>query len=315
MNEAEPARRPQSKKVGERIAEARVALKLQLEDIAERSRIPMRHLEAIEASNYEALPAAPYSAGFAKTFARMVGLDGEQIAADFRAERGDSLVQRSEYTPFEPADPSRVPPRLLAMIAFGTAVVLLIAYLAWRGGGAGEERQQLAAGTSPEIVANIAAPTVSAPAPRLAVPRAAPAVSPMASVVLTATDKVWIKVSESGGPTLFMGELAPGQKYVVPADAKDPRLLTGRPQMLRTQVGAHVIPVLGSGDKTISNVSLKGPALIEREAAMSAASAPRPPISADTPQTAPAVGAASNEHSPPSNTDQPSDNMATPATP
>lgn len=307
MNEAEPARGPfQKKKVGERIAEARAALKLELEDIAERSRIPMRHLEAIEASNYDALPAGLYSASFAKTFARMVGLDGDEIAADFRAERGDMMTHRSEYTPFEPADPSRVPPSLLAMIAFGTAIVLLVAYLLWRGAGASEDRQQLAAGTSSEAV--VAAPvTPSAPRPTQAVTPPAP--SPDAPVVLTATDTVWIKVSEAGGPTLFMGELAPGQKYAVPPNARDPRLLTGRPQVLRTEVGTHVIPALGTGDRTISNVSLKGPALIEREAAIKAASTPAP---APAPNAAPSAGP---DRSSTGNADQPSDNVATPPAP
>lgn len=302
MNDAEPARGPYRKKVGERIAEARTALKLELEDIAERSRIPLRHLQAIEASNFEALPASTYSIGFAKTFARMVGLDGDEIATDFRAERGETLAQRSEYTPFEPADPSRVPPKLLAMVAIGTAIVLLVAYLIWRGGGSGEERQQMAAGTTSEATA----PAAPVPPRRVPMP-AAPAVSAADNVVLTASDTVWIKVSEAGGPTLFMGELAPGQSYDVPIDAKDPRLLTGRPDVLRARIGARVIPALGSAKKSISNVSLKGPALIEREAAIAAATTTTTPSTSA--QQPPAGGSAGG------NPDQPSGNVATPATP
>jgi len=59
----------------------------------------------------------------------------------------------------------------------------------------------------------------------------------------------------------------------VPADAKDPRLLTGRPDVLSARIGSRSIPALGSARKTISNVSLKAPALIERDAAMQAATA------------------------------------------
>jgi cytoskeletal protein RodZ len=256
------------KRVGERLAEARAALKLELEDVAERSRIPLRHLQAIENSDFGALPASTYSVGFAKTFARMVGLDGEEIATAFRAERGETLAQRLEYTPFEPADPSRVPPSLLVTIALGTAIVLLIAYLVWRGGGATEERQQIAAGTKPEI----SAPTPSAPAQRQTVVPTArpqpPAPAATDKVVLVASDTVWLKVSERGGTTLYMGELAPGQRYEVPTNAKDPVLLTGRPHVLSAQVGAYRVASLGSAKRSISNVSLKGPALIEREAAM-----------------------------------------------
>lgn len=286
------------KRVGQRLAEARATLKLELEDIAERSRIPLRHLQAIEASDFDALPPSTYAIGFAKTFARMVGLDGDEIAAAFRAERGETLAQRSAYTPFEPADPSRVPPNLLVMIALGTAVLLLIAYLIWRGGGRNEERQQIAAGTTPEVSIP-ASPGVSRERKIVSpAPATLPTSSPTDGVVLIASDNVWIKVSERDGPTLFMGELSAGHSYAVPPDAKDPRLLTGRPDVLRAQIGTRTIPSLGSARRTISNVSLKGSALIEREAAQKAAQA-----------------VSTADRSAAANTDQASANMATPAAP
>lgn len=300
----------QPKRVGERLAVARAALKLELEDIAERSRIPLRHLQAIEASNFEALPASTYSTGFVKTFARMVGLDGSEIATAFRAERGESLAQREEYTPFEPADPSRVPPNLLVMIALGTAVVLLIAYLIWRGAGSNDERQQLAAGTSLEA-STPATPAATAKRPIAAKP-AMPPPSPADTVILTASENVWIKISERDGPTLFMGELSPGQNYEVPANAKDPRLLTGRPHVLSARIGARVIPELGSAKRSISNVSLKGTALIERDAAMKAAEAGR---SASVDAVPPSAVPAEADRSAPANANQASDIVATPATP
>jgi len=295
-----PPRDTQPRLVGERLAEARVALKLELEDIAERSRIPLRHLQAIEASNYEALPASTYSIGFVKTFARMVGLDGNEIAGAFREERGEMLGRREEYLPFEPADPSRVPPSLLVIIALGTAVVLLIAYLVWRGASHGEERQQLAAGTLPTA----SAPATPGAAPRLAPPSKPVLPAPAATdkVVLTASDAVWVKISEKDGPTLYMGELKPGQTYEVPADAKDPRLLTGRPHVLSARIGARVIPALGTAKKSINDVSLKGPALIERDVAMKAA------------ETS-SISTAGEAGSVPANADQASSNVATPATP
>ena len=311
MTEAQATHGRHAKRVGERIAEARKALKLELEDVAERSRIPLRHLQAIEDSNFEALPASTYSIGFAKTFARMVGLDGEEIAADFRAERGETLARRTEYTPFEPADPSRVPPSLLAMVALGTAVILLVAYLIWRGGWRDEERQQLAAGT--QSVAEAPAATAR-PAPKAtAAAAAAPAPSAADKVVLTAVEEVWIKVTDKGNPagsTLFMGQLAPGQSYQVPVDAKDPRLLTGRPQMLRVAVGAREIPPLGKGDRTISNVSLKGPALIERSAASAAATTGTANAASPAPSSAAEASPAL-----PANADQANGNVASPATP
>ena len=61
--------------VGERLREAREAAGLTLEDIATSTRIPTRHLESIEASDFSRLPAPTYTVGFAKNFAGAVGLD------------------------------------------------------------------------------------------------------------------------------------------------------------------------------------------------------------------------------------------------
>ena len=80
--------------------------------------------------------------------------------------------------------------------------------------------------------------------------------------------------------------------------------------MLRVAVGAREIPPLGKGDRTISNVSLKGPALIERSAAGAA------PTTGTANAASPAPSSAA-EPSPalPANADQANGNVASPATP
>ena len=289
MKEAGKVQENHSRKAGERIAEARQALGLKLEDIAERTRIPLRHLEAIETSNFNVLPAPTYSVGFVKTYAKTVGLDAEAIGADFRSERGAMQAPRPDLTPFEPADPSRVPPRLLATIAFATALLLAVFYLVWRG-GAGVEEQQLAAGTAP-TAPSLAAPAAPAPSVASAKPLAPTAPAAADRVELVATDTIWIKVSEKNGPTLFMGALNPGQSYVVPADARDPRLLTGRPYALRVKIGATTFPTISPKDTTIRDISLKAPALAvyakaEADAARPKSNAPAARIGANPGQRA-----------------------------
>ncbi|WP_409456254.1 helix-turn-helix domain-containing protein [Sphingomonas sp. J315] len=44
-------------KVGEKLRDARLAAGLELADIAGRTRVPQRHLAAIEASDYSGLPS------------------------------------------------------------------------------------------------------------------------------------------------------------------------------------------------------------------------------------------------------------------
>ena len=55
--------------VGQRLREAREAKGLSVEDIAAQTRIPTRHLSSLETSDWDKLPAATYSIGFAKNYA------------------------------------------------------------------------------------------------------------------------------------------------------------------------------------------------------------------------------------------------------
>ena len=91
---------------------AREAKGLSLDDVASQTRIPIRHLQNIEREEWDALPAPTYAVGFARNYANAVGLDGAAIAVELREQIGGAVRTRApapEY--YEPADPSRVPPR------------------------------------------------------------------------------------------------------------------------------------------------------------------------------------------------------------
>ncbi|PTQ12764.1 XRE family transcriptional regulator [Sphingomonas oleivorans] len=249
--------------VGERLKSAREAQGLGLETIAERTRVPIRHLQMIESGEHEGLPAIPYSAGFVKVYAQLLGLDGVALARDFRAELGGIRRERDYHAPFEPADPARVPTRALALVGLGVALLLGLAYLFWRGGGMGEESTRIAAETQQS------APTGAvAPPPPVITPQPAPQPLPPAAaagpVALTANEQVWVKVYDMGGPTFFMGVMEPGQRFEVPATAADPRIQTGRPHVIRVTVGDAAIPPLGTANQTIKDVSLSPASLRER---------------------------------------------------
>lgn len=271
---------PVQPRVGARLAAARKKQGLSLDDVVQRTRVPRRHLEMIEAGNHSALPALPYSAGFVKTYAQMLGLDGAELSHDFRLEVGQVEQVRHVPAPFEPADPARMPSRVLAFVALGVAVLLAVAYALWRGAGMNaDERASLAADTAIEK----AAPAVSPPT--AARPGTAPAPAPAAPIIVTANQPVWVKIYERGGPTLFIGEMAAGQRFALPAAALDPLIWTGRPQAVQVAVGASVIPPLGGPDRTIKDVSLRREALLARIAPPAAVPNPAPPPPAAPPST------------------------------
>lgn len=246
--------------VGEQLRAARETQGISLEDVASRTRIPTRHLESLEASEWSRLPAPTYTIGFAKSYAGVVGLDRNGIAEALRLEMGTgTLAPRPEAQVFEPADPARVMPKWLVITALLALVAVAAAFLLLRNQGL----------NAPDEVAPVEE-VAPGPAPDATAP-AGPAAVPSGPVVITANEPAWIQVSERGGRTLFSGELAAGQSYEVPTTATAPVLRTGRPQSIRIAVGTADAPAVGAPDTTVSNVSLAPADLLRGPAATPAA--------------------------------------------
>jgi cytoskeleton protein RodZ len=248
----------ESPTVGERLRAAREEKGLSLEDIAAQTRIPRRHLESLERGEWESLPAPTYTTGFAKSYASAVGLDRSEIGDQLRAEMGGQRFAADTAQVFEAADPARTMPKWLVLAAIG-AVVVLVVVMSWLNSRSLEQPDETN-GAGVVQTAPTAAPTPAAK------PAAQPAaVSAQGPVVLTASDAVWLQVSEKGGATLFSGTLQPGQTYNVPATATAPILKTAKPEALRINVGNAIAPPIGPPAKKVTTSLLpsdlmKGPA-------------------------------------------------------
>lgn len=262
-------------RVGTILAAAREERGLSIDEIAARTRVPKRSLELIEAGSSEGLPALTYTAGFVRSYAATLGLDGNALAQRFRAEMGGS-ARRDVAMPYEPADPARVPTRLLAIVALLLAVLVAGGYAVWRGdglfGGGAERREQLAAGTDPTLYPPPEAVPSAPPAAAPVTPLVAPAAD--APVTVTAREEVWVRIGERDGKALFLGTMTPGQVVTVPADAADPVLRTGRPQAVEVKVGERSVGALAAPDTLVRAASLRRDALIPAPAAAAVPLAP-----------------------------------------
>jgi cytoskeleton protein RodZ len=267
-----------AQRVGDKLRAAREAQGLTIEEIANGTRIPKRHLITIESGSYAGLPAATYSAGFIKSWARRLGLDGQALSDQFRMEMGSLSVEPAQSLPYEPADPRRTPPVGLALLALLVAVVVGLGYLYWRG--TTEQPSQIAAAATDQPVAPGPVAAQPKPAPTETTPPAAMPSQPTGPVVIGATQDVWITVSDSG-KTLFMNVLHPGDHFEVPADAVAPLMTTGRPGNTTITVGQTPIPPVGDPGRAAKDVSLKPSDLLARVAA--APPAAQPPANAATP--------------------------------
>ncbi len=236
-----------SSTVGERLRAAREEKGLTLEEIASQTRIPRRHLESLEASDWSRLPAPTYTIGFARSYASAVGLDRAEIAEQLRYEMGGQRPDTGTAEVFQPADPARTMPKWLVLGAIA-AIVLLVAVMSWLSNRSLEPQEEPA----PPVAASVA--PGQGPAPPQAGP-ATPSPASQGPVVLTATGPAWIRVTDQGR-TLFEGVLQPGQRYEVPATASAPLLRAGAPEALRIMVGQAVAPPVGPAGRVTSNVSL-----------------------------------------------------------
>ena len=86
-----PELTPQTEFTGPLLRQIREAVGVELREIAERSKIGMAYLQALEADLFAKLPALVYVRGFLAEYARALGLDVERVKqtylARFRAAR------------------------------------------------------------------------------------------------------------------------------------------------------------------------------------------------------------------------------------
>jgi cytoskeletal protein RodZ len=242
--------------IGSHLRSAREEKGLTLEDIAAQTRIPRRHLESLENSDWERLPAPTYTTGFAKSYATAVGLDRTEIAERLREEMGGLRPTHTASEGFEPADPARTMPKWLVFGAIA-AVLVLVLVLSWLNErsfrGADEPADE-----APVAAAGPQQPTVTAPSP--------PAPATGGPVVITANEQVWLQVKD-GAATLKEGMLEAGQSFEVPRSAQAPVLTTGKPEAIRISVGTADAPPVGPAATTVRNVSLRAADLLRGPAA------------------------------------------------
>ena len=253
--------------VGEVLRAAREAKRLELSHIAGETRIAVRHLEAIEAGNFETLPSRTYAIGFAKNFARAVGLDQEKIADAVREELADGQSRPSRMAgPMEPGDPARLPSAGLAWFGGFAALILAVGLIFFYN-------TYFAAGTGPAPLiadaeqatgesgdAAVAADGSSGPAQ---VQSTTP--SSDGQVVFTATGEgAWVRFYEEGGERLFEGVMEDGDTYEVPLDAEDPRLNTGRPNLFRITIDGQAVSPLTDEMVPVSDAPVSAAALLAR---------------------------------------------------
>ncbi len=168
---------------------------ISLRDIADRTKISLRYLEAMEGDRFDLLPAPIFAKGFLREYARYVGLSPDDVVNHYLSVHhpeelpGESHEDTKVRTRPKPVDPGQPPVRRnwsygLVLTLAGLVLLVLVAVAAYFAKRRDEEPR--AAGQLPPI---------TAPVPAMPPPAAQPAPEPSAplEVSLSFTRDCWVE--------------------------------------------------------------------------------------------------------------------------
>ena len=193
--------------LGERFRAAREARGLSLSDVAEQIRIRSVYLSAIEDENWAAIGAPVYVRGFLRTYARFLGLEPEEMVAEFNAQAPapspaplpHPLPSSAEYLGTERPARNLSP---LIWVASLVAVVL-VAFVFYNELQLHQRRAPAPVAEAPSPLASVA---LSGGA--MAAQTAAPTLSPNPaldgphSIQLTLSSPSWVRVTVDGNVSM-----------------------------------------------------------------------------------------------------------------
>ena len=227
---------PQLQSLGQRLAQARQARGLALEQQAERLHMGPEQLRALEEGNREELPEPVFVVAQARRVAASLGLD---IDADIAALRANQAFQARpprrqplpQPGPTESAAPVAPPPGRPSRPLLGLGAALLAAAgLAW--------------GWQRSLTGNRPAPRLQPPdASPQARPRPAPDPGrPRAELVLRSAEPSWVEVRSASGKVLLRGTLEGEQRFPLNGELQ---VLAGRPDLVSASSGGAPSKPLG----------------------------------------------------------------------
>jgi hypothetical protein len=209
-------------KPGERLRQVRLSQKRDLGDIAKELNIPERHLLALEADDYKLLPEPAFVRGYLRSYARLLGVDGNALVTRFAEiythDTGLPSQQNLENSPLKPL--ARLHSRekrsygvwlrwlLIGIVVVGVLYGLYLLMSKWpKNTQVVEQPAELVA--PPPVEINPAVPTVTA----LPIQHAAPIGQDRLIIQLSRDAEVTIK--DSMGKTLISGKQAVAQPVQV----------------------------------------------------------------------------------------------------
>ena len=123
---------PEHATPGRILAAARTERGLSVSEVAQRLKFSLRHIEALEADRYEALPSGPFLRGMIRTYAKLLGVDPERLLQDLpqpEVASEPAMQPRDMSVPF-PQD-SRPGSRVYLLLSMLIIVAVVVVLAEW----------------------------------------------------------------------------------------------------------------------------------------------------------------------------------------
>lgn len=118
--------------VGETLRRARLAKKLELQDVAAYLCIRARFLEALENGNTKDLPGDAYAQGFVRSYAAYLGLDADKTVAEYKREMSGRVAEaEADAERIEESESETLTPKPVVLIL--SLIVLITVFFVWKG--------------------------------------------------------------------------------------------------------------------------------------------------------------------------------------
>jgi cytoskeleton protein RodZ len=120
--------------IGEILRERRMALKIDVHDVEEATKIRAKYLRALENEEYNLLPGNAYVKSFLRTYAEYLELDSRALVDQYRAQGPPQDDDPMVYVPSKESA-GRPPARWLILAALLIVVIVVILFVVGVLGG------------------------------------------------------------------------------------------------------------------------------------------------------------------------------------
>jgi len=218
---------------------------LALEEMAEKTRIPLRYLSAVEEDRLNDLPGKVYERLFIRTYADLVGVNVDELAREFRE------IQNTLELRIRPEAEARSPMLKRGIWGLGLLALVLVLILFFTQG---KEEKKPAEPVKPQAVPNL---VPVKPMDSVAAAAVQPPEKPKLeglNLELETTDSNWVRLL-GDDKIIFEGELKRGEKKSVRAEKKI-KISLGRAWAGKVVLNGHPLKRFGKEGSTILDFEL-----------------------------------------------------------